>query len=99
MGKTFNENHLSKDDVNRLYNYLCRYERDIKYSYGKFDFNNIDFQNFCKSNQIAPKNGRSYLPNKFAFNGEKPKRAQVNDMAHHPWIGYKERQNFLLERL
>lgn len=83
MGKTSNENNLSKDDINRLYNYICRYERDIKHSYGKFDFNNADFQNFCKDNQIAPKNGRSHLPNRFAFNAEKPKRSLVNDMAHH----------------
>ena len=83
MGKTSNENNLSKEDIGRLYNYLCRYEREIKYSYGHFDFNDIGFQEFCKENQIAPKNGRSHLPNKFAFHAEKPKRAQINDMAHH----------------
>ena len=86
MGKTNNSNNLSKEDIVGLYNYLARFETEIKLQYGHFDFNDKVFRQFCAQNNIIPKVSKDRERNTtycFWFNTKADKKTKVNDTAHH----------------
>lgn len=47
------KNKLSKDDIITLYNYLYRYEMDLKTLAGSFDIENKNLQSFMKEQNIC----------------------------------------------
>jgi len=79
-----NIKNLSKEDILFLYNYVIRFESDIRDNYGKYDFESTSLDRFCKLNQIKKK-GRidSKGENQFWFTAKKLKGQSVNDVAHH----------------
>ena len=76
-------NNLQNKHIVAFYEFLCEYEKNIKNEYGSFDFKNQQFQRFCTTNKIDPKNKKSSLPNKFWFTSRQDPKTKVNDVAHH----------------
>lgn len=87
MAKANNVNNLSVNDIEKFYNYLCDFEINHKWSAGHFDFYDSQFQNFCNTNNITPKE-RNYKGKKHTNNGSlrftsKQDKNKINDVGHN----------------
>lgn len=79
------KNNLTQKEIARFYDYLCDFESRIKKDYGRFDFEDQNFQRFCKTNNITPKckKSKNQKDNSFWFFTQQDKKTKINDSAHH----------------
>ena len=76
---------LTDIDFNNFGRFIYLYEQHIVKNFGMFNWNDENFNQFCKNNKIQQKGNKTILKqhNHFWFSANKTKDKHSNDVAHH----------------